>query len=164
LLAGEAEALTRKAVKLALVGGPWTFSPRACPVGAMRFCLERILPPCRDRMVKFALPPIESAPTGRARGLKAHNIAAAMKAITSALAAGVITPGEAATIAAELARPDLDLIKQGEQGDGTSAGGSQGAVRGREGRRPQQNSFTPHMRGDIDIRGSCRSTRQGVPQ
>jgi len=116
LLAGEAEALTRKAVKLALVGGPWTFSPRACPVGAMRFCLERILPPCRDRMVKFALPPIESAPTGRARGLKAHNIAAAMKAVTSALAAGVITPGEAATIAAELARPDLDLIKQGEQG------------------------------------------------
>jgi hypothetical protein len=28
----------------------------------------------------------------------------------------VITPGEAATIAAELAVPDLDLIKQGEQG------------------------------------------------
>jgi hypothetical protein len=29
LLAGEAEALTRRAVELALVGGPWTFSPRA---------------------------------------------------------------------------------------------------------------------------------------
>ena len=29
LLAGEAEALTRKAVELALVGDPWTFSPRA---------------------------------------------------------------------------------------------------------------------------------------
>jgi len=29
LLAGEAEALTRKAVELALVGEPWTFSPRA---------------------------------------------------------------------------------------------------------------------------------------
>ena len=27
-----------------------------------------------------------------------------------------ITPGEEATIAAELAMPDLDLIKQGEQG------------------------------------------------
>jgi hypothetical protein len=39
-----------------------------------------------------------------------------MKAVTSALAGGVITPGEAATIAAELAVPDLDLIKQGEQG------------------------------------------------
>ena len=41
-------------------------------------------------MVKFALPPIESA----------ADIAAAMKAVTSALAAGLISPGEAATIAA----------------------------------------------------------------
>jgi hypothetical protein len=80
LLAGEAEALTQKAVELALVGDPT----------AMRLCLERILPPCRDRMVKFALPPIESA----------ADIAAAMKAVTSALAGGVISPGEAATIAA----------------------------------------------------------------
>ena len=39
-----------------------------------------------------------------------------MKAVTSALAGGVITPGEAATIVAELAVPDLDLINQGEQG------------------------------------------------
>jgi hypothetical protein len=29
LLAGEAEALTRKAVELAFIGDPWTFSPRA---------------------------------------------------------------------------------------------------------------------------------------
>jgi hypothetical protein len=28
-LAGEAEALTRRAVEVALVGDPWTFSPRA---------------------------------------------------------------------------------------------------------------------------------------
>jgi hypothetical protein len=34
---------------------------------------------------------------------------------TSALAGGMITHGEAATIAAALAMPDLDLIKQGEQ-------------------------------------------------
>jgi hypothetical protein len=38
-------------------------------------------------------------------------------------------PGEAVTIAAELAMPDLDLIKQGEQGGGTGAGGSPGAGR-----------------------------------
>ena len=49
LLTGEAEALTRKAVELALVGDPT----------AMRLCLERILPQCRERMVKFVLPPIE---------------------------------------------------------------------------------------------------------
>jgi hypothetical protein len=80
LLEGEAESLTRKAVELAMVGEPT----------AMRLCLERILPVCRDRTVKFALPPIESA----------SDIAAAMKAVTSALADGAITPGEAATIAA----------------------------------------------------------------
>jgi hypothetical protein len=56
----------------------------------MRLCLERILPPCRERTVKFALPPIESA----------ADIAAAMKAVTSALAGGAITPGEAESIAA----------------------------------------------------------------
>jgi hypothetical protein len=56
----------------------------------MRLCIERVLPPCRERSVKFALPPIESA----------ADIAAAMKAVTSALADGAITPGEAATIAA----------------------------------------------------------------
>jgi len=59
-------------------------------VGAMRLCIERIRPPCRERTVKFESPPIESA----------ADIAPAMKAVTSALAAGTITPGEAATIAA----------------------------------------------------------------
>ena len=80
LLAGGAEALTRKAVELALVGDPT----------ALRLCVERILPPCRERTVKFILPPIESA----------ADIAPAMKAVTSALAGGMITPGAAATIAA----------------------------------------------------------------
>ncbi len=80
LLAGEAEALTRRAVELALAGDPT----------AMRLCIERILPPCRERSIRFALPSIESA----------ADIAPAMKAVTSELAAGVITPGEAATIAA----------------------------------------------------------------
>jgi hypothetical protein len=56
----------------------------------MRLCIERILPRCRERMVRFALPPIESA----------AGLAPAIKAVTSALAAGVITPGEAGTIAA----------------------------------------------------------------
>src|SRR5271163_1830995 len=51
LLEGESEALTRKAVELALAGDPT----------ALRLCIERILPPCRERAVKFALPPIESA-------------------------------------------------------------------------------------------------------
>ena len=79
LLAGESEALTRAAVKLALAGDPI----------AMRFCIERILPLCRERAVKFTLPPIEST----------KDISAAMQAVTAALARGDVTPGEAATIA-----------------------------------------------------------------
>src|ERR1700738_457555 len=51
LLAGEGEALTRKAVELALAGDPWTFSPRACPVGALRLCLERVVAPYRERIL-----------------------------------------------------------------------------------------------------------------
>jgi hypothetical protein len=50
LLAGESEALTRKAVELSLAGDPT----------AMRLCNERLLPPSRERPVKFTLPPIES--------------------------------------------------------------------------------------------------------
>ncbi len=56
----------------------------------MRLCIERILPPCRERMVKFPLPPIESA----------ADIAPAMKVVASTLAGGIITPGQAGTIAA----------------------------------------------------------------
>src|SRR6266852_5080162 len=125
LLTDEAEALTRKAVELALVGDPT----------AMWLCLERILPPCRDRMVKFALPPIESA----------ADIAAAMKAVTSALAGGMISPGEAATIAAELAMPDLDLIKQGEQG-----------IRDRRGRFARGRSGNPAGRRSTPLCGRLR--------
>ena len=51
LLEGESEALTRKAVELALAGDPT----------ALRLCIERILPPCRERAVRFELPPIENA-------------------------------------------------------------------------------------------------------
>jgi hypothetical protein len=51
LLDGEAEALTRKAVEMALSGD----------TTAMRLCLERIAPPRKDRPVTFALPKLETA-------------------------------------------------------------------------------------------------------
>jgi hypothetical protein len=79
LLDGESEALTRKAVELALAGDPT----------ALRLCIERILPPCRERAVRFELPPIENA----------ADVSAAMNAVTAALARGIITPGEAERIA-----------------------------------------------------------------
>jgi hypothetical protein len=79
LLDGESEALTRKAVELALAGDPT----------ALRLCIERILPPCRERAVRFELPPIENA----------ADVSVAMNAVTAALARGIITPGEAERIA-----------------------------------------------------------------
>jgi len=79
LLEGESEAFTRKAVEQALEGDPT----------ALRLCIERILPPCRERAVRFELPPIENT----------HDVAVAMNAVTSALARGIITPGEAERIA-----------------------------------------------------------------
>src|ERR1700745_4171276 len=65
LLEGESEALTRKAVELALDGDPV----------ALRLCIERILPPCRERAVRFELPPIENA----------ADVSVAVNAVTSAL-------------------------------------------------------------------------------
>src|SRR6516162_2906607 len=89
LLAGEAEALTRKAVEMALDGDPI----------AMRLCMERVLPPCRERAVEFKLPAIEGTASGEAKGPSAGDVARAMGAVTSALAQGEITPGEAEKIA-----------------------------------------------------------------
>jgi hypothetical protein len=49
--------------------------------------------------VKFSLPPIEAARTGTSSGPSPHDVSLAMDAVTSALARGEITPGEAETIA-----------------------------------------------------------------
>ncbi|MGC2077599.1 MAG: DUF5681 domain-containing protein [Xanthobacteraceae bacterium] len=46
LLDSEAETLSRKAIELALTGD----------VSALRLCLDRILPPRKDRPVRFNLP------------------------------------------------------------------------------------------------------------
>jgi hypothetical protein len=90
LLAGEAEALTRKAVEMALAGDPL----------ALRLCLERALPRCRERAVKFRLPRIAAARAEQTEGPSPQDVCRVMNAVTSALARGEVTPGEAATIAA----------------------------------------------------------------
>jgi hypothetical protein len=89
LLEGESGALTRKAVELALAGDPT----------ALRLCLERLLPPCRERPVTFRLPPLEAAPDGEAPGPSPHGVSVAMNAVISGLASGEIMPGEAERIA-----------------------------------------------------------------
>jgi Family of unknown function (DUF5681) len=74
LLDGEATALTRKAVELALAGDP----------AALRLCLDRTVAPRRDRSVELALPPIRST----------ADILGAIKVVAGAVGRGDITPGE----------------------------------------------------------------------
>jgi hypothetical protein len=68
LLDGEAEALTRKVVELAKAGNPM----------ALRLCLERLLPPRKDRPINFTLPPLKEA----------KDIPSALGAILAAVAGG----------------------------------------------------------------------------
>jgi hypothetical protein len=79
LLEGEAEALTRKAIALALEGNAL----------ALKLCLDRLSPVRRDRAVAFALPAIANA----------EDLAAAMAAVAEAVAAGALTPAEALDLA-----------------------------------------------------------------
>jgi hypothetical protein len=74
LLDGEHDALTRKAIDLAKAGD----------IAALRLCLERLLPPRKDRPVAFEFPQIDSVE--------------AMAAIAAAVADGELTPMEAAEL------------------------------------------------------------------
>lgn len=78
LLDGEAEALSRKAVELALEGD----------TTALRLCLERIAPPRKDAPIQFNLPTMRSA----------ADAAKAAGAIIEAVALGDLTPTEGAHI------------------------------------------------------------------
>jgi hypothetical protein len=103
--------------------------------------MERVLPPCRERTVKFSLPPIEAARTGKSCGPSPHDVSRAMDAVTSALARGEITPGEAETIARvvdtfvraiETTKKDgsrfnlLQILRAGEYDEENSEGDSEG--------------------------------------
>jgi hypothetical protein len=78
LIDGEAEALTRKAINMAL-GGDMT---------ALRLCIERIAPPRKDMPVNFELPPVETA----------QDAAQAAQAVLRAVSEGDLTPTEGASV------------------------------------------------------------------
>lgn len=80
LLGGEADALSRKAVELALDGD----------TTALRLCLERIAPAKKDAPVQFDLPPMQTA----------ADAAKAAGAVLDAVALGDLTPTEGANIMA----------------------------------------------------------------
>lgn len=82
LLDGEADALTRKAIDMAKAGD----------TVALRLCLERLVPPRKDRPILVELPAIVDA--------KDHPVVIA--SIFAAVADGEITPSEAQALAAVL--------------------------------------------------------------
>lgn len=82
LLEGEAQTLTRKAVELAQGGN----------VVALRLCLDRILPPRKDRAITLELPQVEGV----------ADIPKALSAILKAVGTGQITPIEGQSLAAML--------------------------------------------------------------
>ena len=79
LLDGEAAALTRKVVELALQGD----------TVALRLCLERIVPPCRERAVNVTLPTVKAA----------TDLPKITEAILQAVGSGDLTPSEADRLA-----------------------------------------------------------------
>ena len=79
LLDGETQALTRKAVELALDGN----------TTALRMCLDRIGPPRRERAVPLKLPPVRDA----------ADLAGTMTAIIAAAGEGAISPDEGGRLA-----------------------------------------------------------------
>jgi hypothetical protein len=82
ILDGDAESILRKAVELAQDGDPT----------ALRLCLDRVLPPRKDRPISFDLPPI----------MTTEDLPKATGAIVAAVAAGELTPAEAAEISKTL--------------------------------------------------------------
>ncbi len=80
LLEGEAEALSRKAVEMALAGDGV----------ALRLCLDRIAPPRKDSPVQFSMP----------RMATALDAAQAAGAVLEAVSLGELTPAEGAQVMA----------------------------------------------------------------
>jgi Family of unknown function (DUF5681) len=93
LLDGEADALARKAVELALAGD----------TTALRLCLERIISPRKDRAVRFALPVIVTN----------ADLGAALGTVLTAVAAGELTPDEGTAIASliEIKRKAIEIVE-----------------------------------------------------
>jgi hypothetical protein len=78
LLEGEAEALSRKAVEMALAGDSV----------ALRLCLDRLAPPRKDSPAQFPLP----------RMTTARDAAQAAGAVLEAVSEGYLTPTEGAQV------------------------------------------------------------------
>jgi hypothetical protein len=83
LLSGEAEDLVRKLVELAKAGD----------VGALKICIDRILPPARERPCSFKLPKLETC----------GDATTALGVIAEGLASGKLLPREAESLSGVVA-------------------------------------------------------------
>ena len=93
LLEGQHEALTKKAIELALAGdGP-----------ALRLCLDRLAPPRKDAPISITLPSVRSI----------EDAVDASAALLAAVAAGDVTPDEAGRVMA-LLTGHRQIIETGE--------------------------------------------------
>ena len=79
LLEEEGRSLMRKAMEMAFGGNHQ----------AMRLCLERLMPPQRERLIDLPLPEVKTV----------QDSATAVSKIVSAVGEGRITPGEGETLA-----------------------------------------------------------------
>ncbi len=97
LLDGEAEALTRLVIELALKGD----------LGAVRLCLEKLIPARRSRVIQFDLPETSTV----------EDVVIACDAVITSMADGEISPDEAATVAGVLAskRKAIETVELAEE-------------------------------------------------
>src|ERR1035438_4117000 len=79
MIEGEGERLARKVLELALGGD----------LSALRLCMERLVPPRRDRPIHLNLPPIDTV----------EQISTAMTMVAAAIGEGQITPSEGEVLA-----------------------------------------------------------------
>ena len=93
ILERAAEDMTSRLVELATKG----------ELGALKFALARLAPPCRDTPVQFDLPPIDGA----------DDTQRASSAVLAAIAAGALTPGEARSVMAMLVA-HKDIVAAGD--------------------------------------------------
>jgi hypothetical protein len=110
LLDGDAKALTTKAIDLAKAGD----------LQALRICMDRIVPPRRDRPVTFEMTKLETA----------QDAAAAVSSLLASVAAGDMTPSEASEVSKVIdvyvrAKETGDLIDRLERLEQMNAKGGQ---------------------------------------
>ena len=90
ILDQDAESIVRKAIEMAQDGDS----------AALRLCLERLLPPRKDRHITFPLPAIDTA----------ADVVKATNAMLQAVANGDLTPSEAAELG-KLVTAHVEAIK-----------------------------------------------------